>query len=148
MRSKHETVKLSPGELEIMEILWSEGGLSLSQAHRLFLRNKRKIGYTTVQTRLNRLVDKGLVERDDEPYPAVYRPLLQRERISGRYFDLLEELCGGNLVPLVLHLSRKRRFSPEELDALKTVLDDQMKQDAKVSKKNPLKKTPRNGDAK
>lgn len=140
MPSNRQSVKLSPGELEIMEMLWSVGDVSLSQAHQLFLQRNRKIGYTTVQTRLNRLVDKGIVVRDDEPYPAVYRALLKREQISGRYFDLLEELCGGNLAPLMIHLSNKRKFTPEELDALKSVLDDQMNQEPDVSKKSSSKK--------
>ena len=41
-------------------MLWREGAVSLSQAHRAL---GLPIGYTTVQTRLNRLVKKGIVVR-------------------------------------------------------------------------------------
>ena len=132
MFSKKHLIKLSPGELEIMEMLWSEDGVFLSQAHQFFLQRDRKIGYTTVQTRLNRLVEKGIVLRDDESYPGVYKAVLKREQITGRYFDLLEELCGGNLAPLMIHLLKKQKFSPKELDALKSVLDDQIQRDSRT----------------
>ncbi len=45
------------GELELLSLLWEHGGLSLSEVHEKL---GRDVGYTTVQTRLNRLVDKGL----------------------------------------------------------------------------------------
>ncbi|MBM4004098.1 MAG: hypothetical protein FJ295_12560 [Planctomycetes bacterium] len=43
------------GELELLNLLWEHGGLSLSEVHDCL---GRDVGYTTVQTRLNRLVDK------------------------------------------------------------------------------------------
>ena len=39
----------SPGELELLQLLWEQGPLSLSEVHDLLERN---VGYTTVQTRL------------------------------------------------------------------------------------------------
>ena len=129
MRSEDLLVNLSPGELEIMEMLWGEGSVSLSQAHQAFLKRNRQIGYTTVQTRLNRLVEKGIICRSDE-YPALYTAVLRREQISGRYFDLLESLCGGNIAPLMVHLSRKRQLTKDELAAMRSILEKQ----ASVSK--------------
>ena len=52
--------RLSVGEMEILSMLWEHGPVSLSEGHAAL---GQKIGYTTTQTRLNRLVDKGLVRR-------------------------------------------------------------------------------------
>ena len=52
--------KLSSGEMELMSMLWEHGSLALSEAHEKL---GRPIGYTTMQTRLNRLVEKGLAKR-------------------------------------------------------------------------------------
>ncbi len=123
-KKREEKLKLSPGELEILELLWSHGALSIAEAHKVFLDRGRTIGYPTVQTRLNRLADKGLVTKNGQ-YPARYDALVRESDISGRYFDLLETLCGGNIGPLLLHLVRKRELQPSELDVLKEIIQRQ-----------------------
>ncbi len=49
-------------------MLWAAGAATLSEAHAAL---KRPIGYTTVQTRLNRLVEKRIVTRTTDR-PARY----------------------------------------------------------------------------
>jgi len=119
--TKKERLKLSPGELEILELLWNSGPLSIAGAHQLFTQRGRKIGYPTVQTRLNRLVEKGILRKNGE-YPAKYEAVLQQSDVSGNYFDLLETLCGGSLAPLMIHLCGKRALKPKEIEVLKEIL--------------------------
>ena len=70
-RRKQKVPRLSPGEFEILSMLWEQGPLTLSEAHGSFDRFGRKVGYTTIQTRLNRLVEKGAVRRSTRlPWPA------------------------------------------------------------------------------
>ena len=119
---QNEPVKLTPGEMELLEIFWTRGGLTIAQMHQQLHAKGRKPAYSTVQTRLNRLLDKGIITRSGQ-YPAVYEVLINRDDVSGRYFDLLESLCGDNIVPLMLHLTNKRKFSAAELEVLKTILE-------------------------
>ena len=49
------------GDLEILSLLWECGPVSLSEAHEQL---PGDLAYTTVQTRLNRLTDKGLAKRE------------------------------------------------------------------------------------
>jgi len=121
---KKTPLKLSPGELELLELLWDRGPLSIAGAHQAFLERGRAIGYPTVQTRLNRLAEKGILRKLDR-HPTVYEAVLQPSDVSGRYFDLFDKLCGGNLAPLMLHLSGKRALTPEELRVLKNIIDNQ-----------------------
>ena len=118
--------KLSPGELELIELLWSCGPMTIAGTHQAFLNRGRKIAYPTVQTRLNRLMQKGYVSRNDQ-HPAVYEAAVDPPDVSGRYFDLFEKLCGGNLAPLMIHLTGKRDLQPEELKILKAIIDEQEK---------------------
>ena len=118
---KKELLKLSPGELEILELLWNFGPQTIAGAHQLFTNRGRKIGYPTVQTRLNRLVVKGILRKNGE-YPAKYEAVLQQSDVSGKYFDLLETLCGGSLAPLMIHLCGKRSLKPKEIEILKEIL--------------------------
>lgn len=119
---KIEQKKLTPGELEILEILWTDGNLTLRQTQEAFEKRGRKLGYSTVQTRMDRMVDKGLLERTKE-YGGQYQPKVLRENVSGKFFDLIEDLCRGNIAPLMVHLAGKRRLKDEEVATMRQLLE-------------------------
>lgn len=113
--------RLSAGEMEVLQLLWDRGELTLSEAHQAM---DRKLGYTTVQTRLNRLVEKGLVARSEER-PARYSAAVGRQQVSAGHLDLLiERVTAGKVVPLVAQLIRDRTLSPDEIHELKQLIDE------------------------
>jgi len=117
--SKRKPSRLSPGELEMLQMLWRRGPVTLSEARDGF---DREIGYTTVQTRLNRLVEKRIVKRTTDR-PARYSAAVAQQEVSARHLDLLvERVTGGSVVPLVAHLVRDRTLSPEDLAELKQLI--------------------------
>ncbi|REK05496.1 MAG: BlaI/MecI/CopY family transcriptional regulator [Planctomycetota bacterium] len=117
--------RLSPGEMEILEMLWRVGPVTLSKAQAGLA---RKVGYTTIQTRLNRLVDKKLVARSSER-PAHYTALVEPEEVSAGHLQMLvERISGGSVVPLVAHLVRDWKLSPEEIAELKQLIADAERQ--------------------
>ena len=75
---KRQGPRLSAGEMEILQMLWRSGPVSLSEAQAGL---DRQIGYTTMQTRLNRLVDKGVVSRSAER-PARYSAAVDPAQVS------------------------------------------------------------------
>jgi predicted transcriptional regulator len=84
----------------------------------------RPVGYTTVQTRLNRLVDKGLA-RKTEGRPARYEPMVEPDAVGADHLDLLvERVAGGTIVPLVAHLVQASPLSRTEIDELKRLIDE------------------------
>jgi BlaI family transcriptional regulator, penicillinase repressor len=120
MARRRAAPRLTAGEMEIMAMLWERGELTLSEAHRAL---GRPIGYTTVQTRLNRLVAKGVVTRS-AGRPARYGAAVGAEAVGTRHLDLLlERIRGFKVVPLVAHLVRDRRLTPEEIRELKQLID-------------------------
>jgi predicted transcriptional regulator len=121
MAKKAESRRLSAGELEMLQMLWRDGPVTLSEAQRGL---RRAIGYTTVQTRLNRLVEKGVVARTSQR-PATYRAAVATEDVSAGHLNLLlERVSGGSIIPLVAHLMRGRRLSPEEILALRKLISE------------------------
>jgi len=113
------TARISPGELELLEMLWREGPVTLSAAHAAL---GSDIGYTTVQTRLNRLVAKGLARRSDER-PALYSAAIRRDRAGTQQLDLLVQSLGhGSVVPLVAHLVRDKSLSAAEIAELRELI--------------------------
>ena len=113
-------VKLTSGEVDLMDLLWRHQQLTLAQAHEAF--GCDRIGYTTMQTRLNRLVEKGLASRSKDR-PAVYGPSVKREAVqAGHLDDMLKRLSDGSVVPLVAHLVKDRKIDREELAELKRLV--------------------------
>jgi BlaI family penicillinase repressor len=120
--ANNQRLRLSAAELEIMAMLWDCGPLSLADAHERFAAYGQAIGYTTVQTRLNRLVEKRVVERSKDR-PSVYRATVAPEQIGAGYLDmLLDKVSRGNVVPLVAHLVSGRSLSATEIGELKAVI--------------------------
>jgi predicted transcriptional regulator len=122
MARKSKTLRrLARGELELLQMLWSAGPLSLSEAHREL---DERIGYTTVQTRLNRLEQKRLARRSSDR-PARYEASVTPAEVGASDLNLLvERVAGGSVVPLVAHLVRDRSLSPEELTELKQLIEE------------------------
>jgi len=119
MSKKRKFPRLSAGEMEIVQMLWRAGPATLSEAHAAL---DRAIGYTTVQTRLNRLVEKGIVSRTADR-PARYQAAIAPEEVSARHIDLLlERVSDGSVVPLVAHLVRDRSLSAAEIAELKELI--------------------------
>ena len=111
--------RLSTGELEIMGLLWQQGEITLNEAQQRF---GRPIGYTTMQTRLNRLVEKGLAKRS-ATRPAKYAAAISAEDVSANHLDtLIERVTGGQVVPLVAQLVNDRSLTKDEVRELKKLI--------------------------
>ncbi len=113
----------SKGDLELLSLLWQQGPISLSQAHEQL---PDDVAYTTVQTRLNRLVEKGLATREKVGrQPMRYSAAVGPEEIDTSQLDsLVQRIAGGSVLPLVAHLVQKNDFTATELSELKKLVRD------------------------
>jgi len=119
MKKRTAKFRVAAGELELLEVLWAKGAATLSEVHQAL---DRQIGYTTVQVRLQRMVDKGLCQRRGER-PAKYRPLVAAEEVSASHLGLLlQRISGGRIAPLVAQLIRQRTLEPGEIAELKRLI--------------------------
>ncbi|MCL6481466.1 MAG: BlaI/MecI/CopY family transcriptional regulator [Firmicutes bacterium] len=95
---------LAPLELDCLQTLWSLGEASVRQVHAA-LQPIRPRAYTTIMTILDRLAQKGYVERRKRGRAWVYRPLLSAEQARS---DALEQIVlhffGGSREALLQHL--------------------------------------------
>jgi predicted transcriptional regulator len=119
--SKAQQPRLTSGELEILTALWRAGPGTISAVHAAL---GQPIGYTTVQTRLNRLVTKGVVTKSDER-PAHYRAALGPEEVSRHDLEVLvRRVNRGQVVPLVAYLVRDRTLTRDEISDLRRLIDE------------------------
>jgi BlaI family penicillinase repressor len=120
MARKKRAVKLSVGEMRLMAVLWKLGPLKLSEVYR---EQPGQVGYTTIQTQLNRLVDKGVAARSSAR-PTRYKALVEPETASASMLELLIDTVGcGSILPLVEQLVRRNPLSKDDIRALKQVID-------------------------
>ncbi len=134
MAKRKQQLNLSNGEVEILSFLWEHGDLSLSGAHEKF---PRKIGYTTLQTRLNRMVEKKLVTKSNTR-PTVYSAAIESSDVSKSELDsLVKNVSEGKIVPLVAQLLDGTPLSTDEINEIKELIDAAEK---RVSKKTSAKK--------
>jgi BlaI family penicillinase repressor len=120
MVKKRPATRLTGGEISIVRMLWESGEATLSEAHRAMEDRGESIGYTTVQTRLERLVQKGVVAKSGTR-PAKYSAALSPDEVSGPLLDLLVERVSGP-VPLVAQLLQDASLTREDLDELKRLV--------------------------
>lgn len=113
--------RLSAAELELLQMLWRAGGVTILEAQQAL---GLPIGYTTVQTRLNRLTKKGIAAKSKER-PAKYSAAVTPDEVGCSDLDLLvERVSNGQVAPLVAHLVNRESISHEELTELKQLVTD------------------------
>src|SRR5688572_28798972 len=116
---------LSKTELEVLKALWDKGAGTVRDVDAALQRTGRRWAYTTVQTLLHRLQAKGYVASDKREVPHVFQPSVSRDGLLRQQLkDLAKNLCGGMPAPLVLALVEGQRFSADEIEQFRKLLDE------------------------
>ena len=116
---------LSDAEREALNALWDRGPGTVRQLLELIEARGRQWAYSTVATLLRRLESKGYATSESINGSLVYRAALSREDLLERRLkEAAAELCDGAAVPLVLALVQGNRFTTEELDRIRRIIDE------------------------
>jgi len=120
--ARKQTVKLTKFELEIMDALWGLGSGSIREIHER-LPEKKRPAYTTVQTIIRRLEEKGAVEQTKQIGNAhIFIPVVTREAAHRRLIDELLGLFGGSVRPLMAHLAETGKLTLEDVREVESLL--------------------------
>jgi BlaI family penicillinase repressor len=97
-------IRLTGFEIQIMETLWTKGEASIREMQEAFLEKKRP-GYTTIQTMVYRLEAKKVVRRVRKVGNFhLFAAVVTREAAQRRLVDDLLAMFGGESRPVVAHL--------------------------------------------
>src|SRR4029450_7834153 len=120
--TRRKTERLTPLELEIMEVLWETGAANVQTVQQ---RLERELAYTTVQTMLNILHRKGKVKRALKDRAYFYSPVVSRSHVVGNHVsDLIERLFGGSAESLVMSLVETKHLTPKKLAQLQKLIEE------------------------
>ena len=139
MSRKKRSAKLSVGEMRLMAVLWKTGPLKLSEA---FHEQPGHVGYTTIQTQLNRLVDKGVVAKSDSR-PTKYRAIVEPQAASSGMLEMLIDTVGnGSVIPVIELLVNRAPLDKDETNQLRRLISPAGSKSKPRSNKSPPKKAP------
>ena len=111
-------------ELQILRILWEHGPSIARQVHDALQQTKQTVYSTTVKM-LSVMLDKGLLKRDDDAKPQVYRATTPRQRTQKRMLvDLIDKVYDGSAAALMLHAISSKKATSEELAEIRNLLDE------------------------
>jgi predicted transcriptional regulator len=123
--AKQKSATLTRFELEIMQVLWSLERASVREIQEK-LSDTRRPAYTTVQTIVRRLEEKGVVRRLKKIGNAlIFEPVIARKAVHGRLITELLQLFGGSARPLMAHLAEMGKLSLEDVRELENLLAEQ-----------------------
>jgi BlaI family penicillinase repressor len=115
--------KPTASELEILRVLWTHGPSTVREVHES-LSEKKSLGYTTVLKLLQIMTTKGTVRRNETQRAHVYESCLPAEQTKRQIAgDMLQRVFEGSASQLMMHALAGRKSSPEEIEELRTMLD-------------------------
>lgn len=115
----------SDAELELLKRLWDRGPATVRELHAEIERSGLGWAYTTVQTMLGRMEEKGYVQVDRDGFAHVFTAAISRNSLVGMQLQgLRNKLCDGAAAPLLLHLAEGGKFTSDEIAQFRKLLDD------------------------
>ena len=115
--------KPSAAETAILTILWETQPCSVKTLHAR-LKDDRGVGYTTVLKQVQRMLDKGLVTRQQgQGRSFLYSATATEDATkSDLYERFVQNAFGGSASELVMHALGNETTSEAEIDAIKAFI--------------------------
>jgi len=111
-------IRLSRLEMEVMQPLWDLGKGTVRELYEQ-LPERERPEFTTIQTIVNRLLEKGAVKKVGKSGKAfVFEPMITRKGTLGTLLEDLVDLFGGSAEPVMAHLVESGKLKLKDIKAL------------------------------
>lgn len=116
--------KLTSLELQIMEAIWKQGRQSIREIQETFPETSRP-AYSTIQTIVYRLEEKGVVRRVRKIGNAhIFEAMVSRQDARGRLIDDFLSLFGGRSQPVMAHLAEAGKLTLDDIRETEKLIKD------------------------
>ncbi len=122
--SKKDQTVPSQREMDLLKILWKGGELPVRAVHETLCQT-RPCAFTTVQTLLRIMADKGLVRVRNEGRTLYYSSNYTVQQASSRFLD---KVFDGAVDQLVANLLRAEDLSVDDLQELESLISSARKE--------------------
>lgn len=123
MDSQKKDIRLHEGELNVMELLWSNKELAAKDISKII---KEYIGWekNTTYTVIKRLIDKGAVERIEPGF--ICRAVINKRKVQQIETDaLLVKLFNSSFSTFITEYLKYKKLSTTEIFELERILSEQ-----------------------
>ncbi|MGB0864065.1 MAG: BlaI/MecI/CopY family transcriptional regulator, partial [Saprospiraceae bacterium] len=108
----------SEAELDILNIIWQRQPVTVRAVHEILTETK-KVGYTTTLKQIQRMTDKGMIERVGTGKAHQYQAIVKEEKVKENLFQkLVKTAFKGSALKLVMHALGNSETSKDEIEAL------------------------------
>ena len=115
-------IKPTESELEILQVLWSEGNATVRKVHEA-MAGFKDAGYTTTLKLMQIMHDKGLVGRDDSGKSHIYFALASKEKTQQQFLGkMMNTLFDGSPSQLMMQALGGHKPSKEEIEKIEQLL--------------------------
>lgn len=113
---------MSKAEMEVARIVWQLKSASARQVHEGL---DRKIDFSTVQTYLTRLEEKGYIRSKKAGRAKIFSARANPTTvIRDKVRELVDILFDGDAVPMMRHLIEDAEMSEDDVKSLREMLDE------------------------
>ena len=122
-----QKIKATDSELEILNILWTQGPATVKDVHEKLLLVK-DAGYTTTLKLMQIMLEKQLLSRDTAKKKHVYTAIVDQEKTQVQMVQrMIDTVFNGSAMQLVMQALGNHKASKEELGLIKEYLDKKIK---------------------
>ena len=116
-------VKATEKELEILQIVWKKGSVSVKDVHEA-LGGDQFNGYTTILKLMQIMHEKGLLTRQKQGKLHLYEAVPTLEKTQQQILDkMIQTVFQGSATQLVLSALGNRKSSKEDLQEIRKYLE-------------------------
>lgn len=125
---KNAALKPTDAELDILQIVWTNGPSTVREVHEHLLELK-DVRYTTVLRQMQILEEKGFVKSDKGQRSHIFSVAIPQEKIQDNLVShLLNHAFSGSQSQLLMRALGSKKADKEELDAMRALIDSYEKE--------------------
>lgn len=122
--TKPDTTPLTAAQREIMEVVWGNGEVTVTQV-RDVLGEKRDVARNTIQTMMVRLEERGWLKHREDGRTFWYSANRPRTTSLGaKVAQMVDRMFGGSPEEMVNALMEYRGLSQDEADRIRRMIDE------------------------
>ena len=123
MKKKETNSAPTASELAILQLLWTNGPLSVKEVH-LALERDKAVVYTTVLKTMQVMMERGMLDRSSEGRKHIYRAVIAQTATQDKLLgSFLDKTFGGSAKKLVMRALGQHTPDAEELEELKAYIN-------------------------
>ncbi|MFC0513579.1 BlaI/MecI/CopY family transcriptional regulator [Mucilaginibacter angelicae] len=122
MKAQNKPIEPTKSELEILQVLWEKGSLTVRSVNDELLKQK-EVNYTTTLKLMQIMADKGILKRDESQMKHIYSVVEEEQQTKAHLLDkFVDTMYKGSAGKLVMQLLGNKKTSQEELQEIKDLL--------------------------